>query len=148
MLESGVGVARQRLEAARVVRRGPVVGLLRDQLSYNPQAWVVAHSDQWKHTVAWLAVSRLPAVEQELLAKVATWGIWLRFDKTVYLAAACKCADEAAAESLKEYLLRLGVVEPEQVKVSKGTWVTVETQPTPGGMWEALSQAFAGFTRR
>src|SRR5207248_5708478 len=35
MLESGVGVARQRLEAARVVRRGPVVGLLRDQLSHD-----------------------------------------------------------------------------------------------------------------
>lgn len=126
----------------------PLQGLLRDQVSYNPQAWVVAHSDQWNKTIAWHAVRGLPAADQELLAKAATWGIWLRFDKIVYLNAVCKCTDATAAEGLKEYLVRHGVVEPEQVKVSQGTWVTAETQPTPGGIRQALAQAFGGSAQR
>jgi hypothetical protein len=119
----------------------PLQVLLHDQLGRGSQAWLIAHADKWDEMFFKPRLG-LPG-DREALAKVQTVGVWLRFDQTAFLNAACRCNAPDAAEALRQYLIRRQVVDEKNVEVQKDTWVIVQSPTSAEAVQRALKQSFA-----
>jgi hypothetical protein len=128
---------------------GPLAQLLNERLRIGTQLWFIGHANDWNKTLAQPILRMAPQPEQELLAKVQTFGIWLQLGESLSINAAVRCADEAGAERVERYLAEKGVAavaglgllgDPQQaepvvqglartmVRQREGTWVDAQAR--------------------
>jgi hypothetical protein len=122
--------------------------LLRDQMGANSQAWVMGHSDNWGKTLGSLPFLRIPRQNLDTASQVQTLAFWLRFENAIYVRAACRCKDAAAAQALEEYVLKNGLAEPGAVEIRKDVWVTVQTETSAAAIRQRTGQGISEFFKR
>lgn len=105
--------------------------LLLDPTGKNAQAWVLAHSDDWKKALdksLLLLLARLPERDKARLTTVQTLALWLRFDEDIRSTMALKCSSIDGARGLREQLIKDDVVAPANIDIKREQWVEIQTQ--------------------
>lgn len=105
-----VGISDKDIEAVPTSPAGgveqlaePLQVFLKERLNVGTQAWVAGHAQNWD-TVRLLATPFLTEDNQKLIARVETFGFWLRLDEKVEVRGAVRCTDAASAQSLEQAL--------------------------------------------
>ena len=95
-------------EAAR--RPGSLVPelrpLLRERMRPAGPVWAAGHAADWANTAATPLLDRLGKDDRDRVRSVRTFGLWLQPGREVTVNAVLRCADEAAARGLGEYVHR------------------------------------------
>lgn len=116
--------------------------LLRDPTGTNAQAWVLAHSDDWKKaldkSLVKLLLARVPEREQERLTTVQTLALWLHFDQDIRATTALKCSSDEATQELREQLVNSDVVAPENIEIKRERWVEIVVQTSARALLQRL----------
>jgi hypothetical protein len=81
-----------------------LVRLFDKELSAGTQAWLIGDVAEWDTTLSLLSVLGLKKEESAILAKVRTFGTWLRLHDEVDWKSMIACADSVAASELDAYL--------------------------------------------
>jgi hypothetical protein len=106
----------------------PIQACLTDPASRTAQAWAFATADRWDKTSLWNLLALQMGNDQEALRGVRTAGVWLRFERKVFVTARCQAADRRAAQALERLLVRTRIAEKGTVHTEKDSWVTAQAE--------------------